>query len=253
MLVYPGQTSIGRWPIMGESGAPKKSQTDKIGLRQHLQKTVDKVLTVQQPVVERHVARTRRRRWEAAPDEVIEALERQYLATVPSTGAAVGGSAAAPGVGAGVAMALSVGEVATFLEASLLFTLSVAEIHGVEVQDVERRRTLLLAVLLGDNGVKIVEKAAERTGKYWGRHVTEKIPIEIIRRANKVLGQHFITKYGTKHGIIVIGRLAPFGIGAAIGGGGNALLGTGVTRAARRAFGPPPDSFGTPTPTGPTG
>ncbi|BCL17345.1 hypothetical protein GCM10017556_50840 [Micromonospora sagamiensis] len=59
-----------------------------------------------------------------------------------------------------------------------------------------------------------------------------------------VLGRNFITKYGTKQGIIVLGRVAPFGIGAVIGGGANAALATLTVKAGRRAFGPPPTSWG---------
>lgn len=58
-----------------------------------------------------------------------------------------------------------------------------------------------------------------------------------------MLGRNFVTRFGTRQGIIVIGRLAPFGIGAAIGGGANAAIGYGVVRACRRAFGPAPSTF----------
>ncbi len=83
-----------------------------------------------------------------------------------TSGAAVGGAAAAPGVGTGAAAAIGVGEIGFFLEASALLSLAVAEVHGLQIDDLERRRTLLLAVLLGDSGVKVVEKAAARTGAH---------------------------------------------------------------------------------------
>jgi hypothetical protein len=70
------------------------------------------------------------------------------------------------------------------------------------------------------------------------------VPLESIRRVNGVLGHIFVTRYGTKQGILVIGRVIPFGIGALIGGGGNYILGSGVVRATRRAFGPPPHDYG---------
>lgn len=206
-------------------------------------KAIDQALAIQQPVVVAHVRRVARNRVDEPPQAIVRALEKHYLSAVSSTGAAVGGTAAVPGVGTKVAAALSVGEVATFLEASALLSLAVAEVHGLTIEEVERRRTLLLAVLLGDSGVKVVEKAAQRTGQHWGRKITTQVPIETIRRMNGVLGRNFVTKYGTKQGIVVIGRLAPFGIGAAIGGGGNALLGRGVISSTRRAFGPAPDEL----------
>jgi len=125
-----------------------------------------------------------------------------------------------------------------FLEVSTLFILAVAEVHGVRIDDPERRRILVLTVLLGDSGAHFVEKAAGRTGKHWGKLLTDAIPMPTIIKINKHLGAQFITKYGTKRGIIVLGRLAPFGIGALIGGAGNAVFGRTVVAGARRAFGP---------------
>jgi hypothetical protein len=67
-----------------------------------------------------------------------------------------------------------------------------------------------------------------------------------LKQINSFVGKNFITKYGTKQGIIVLGRVAPFGIGigigigigAVIGGGANATVAALAVRAARRAFGP---------------
>jgi hypothetical protein len=69
------------------------------------------------------------------------------------------------------------------------------------------------------------------------------VPTATLRQINSVLGNNFITKYGTKQGIIVLGRVAPFGIGAVIGGGANATVAALAVRAARRAFGPAPQSW----------
>lgn len=205
-----------------------------------IMKAVDKALDIHEGAVRRHVQRMRRNRPHASDAELIRALEKQYVATVTASGAAVGASAAAPGVGTGVAAALNVGEFTAYMEATALFVLAVADVHGIPVHDLERRRTLVLAVMLGNGGTQTVEQIAQRAGQHWGRKAVQGIPIETIRAINKVLGRNFVTKYGTKQGIVVLGRAIPFGIGAAIGGGANAAMGTGVTKAARRAFGAPP-------------
>ncbi len=218
-------------------------QEKSSSIRDRLQHELDKSLSVQHQVVARFVDRLRKRRPDATPTDVIHALERQYLTAVTGTGAAIGASAAAPGVGTGIALAMSAGEIVTFFGSSALFCLAVGHVHGVTIENLERRRTLLLAVMLGDSGVNFVEKAAGRTGRHWGKLITRQIPNARIASLNKVLGRWFITKYGTTQGILVLGRIAPFGIGAAIGGAGNALVGRGVIAGARRAFGPPPDEF----------
>ncbi|WP_431886776.1 hypothetical protein [Micromonospora wenchangensis] len=203
---------------------------------------LDKAITLQSPLVRKNIARARQRNPEATPAEVIRNLERMYVSALTGTGAAVGGAAAAPGVGTGVALALSGGEFLTSLQLSALFALSIAEVHGVPIDEVERRRTIVMGIMLGGSGSAIT-KMAERTGQHWGRLIVGQVPGETLRQINKVLGRHFITKYGTKQGIIVLGRVAPFGVGAVIGGGANAALATLAVRAARRAFGPPPRSW----------
>lgn len=205
--------------------------------------TVDKVLSVQQAVVEAHIARVRRSRPDASPAEIIKRLEKQLMAAATSSGAAVGAAAAAPGVGTAAAAALGAGESVAFLETSALFALAVAEIHGIHVSDLERRRTLFLAIMLGEGGTRAFGSVAERTGQHWARHIVQRIPMSQINAINKILGRNFVTKYGTKQGIIVLGRVVPFGIGAIIGGGANAAVASGVVRSARRAFGPAPSAW----------
>ncbi|WP_380283683.1 hypothetical protein [Kitasatospora purpeofusca] len=204
---------------------------------------LDKAIDLQSPLVRKNIARARQRNPEAPPAQVIRNLERMYVSALTGTGAAVGGTAAAPGVGTGVALALSAGEALSSLELSALFALSIAEVHGVPIDELERRRTIVLGVMLGGSGSATISKVAERTGQHWGRQVVAKIPGETLRQINKILGRNFVTKYGTKQGIIVLGRVAPFGIGAVIGGGANAAIASLTVRAARRAFGPPPTSW----------
>ncbi|WP_447002482.1 hypothetical protein ACRAKI_22480 [Saccharothrix isguenensis] len=57
-----------------------------------------------------------------------------------------------------------------------------------------------------------------------------------LHQFNSLLGKNFITKYDAKQGIIVLGRVVPFGISVAIGGDANAL-------ATWRAFSPAPLSW----------
>jgi hypothetical protein len=155
----------------------------------------------------------------------------------------VGAVAALPSVGTGVALAMSGGEVVGFLEATAVYTLAVAEIYGVPVYDIERRRTVLMAVLLGDSATKLVETAAGRSGPYWGKQIVTAIPMARIWQINKVLGRNFVTKWGTRQGMIVLGRVVPFGIGAIIGGTANAVIGKSVITSVRHAYGPAPQGF----------
>jgi len=225
------------------SDALERPVPESSGRGQPILDLLDKAIGMQAPLVRKNIARARQRNPEATPAEVVRTLERMYVSALAGTGAAVGATAAAPAVGTGIALALSAGEFFSSLELSTLFVLSLAEVNGVQLDEIERRRTLVMGILLGESGSTTIGKVAERTGQHWARQLVGKVPTATLKQINKVLGRNFVTKYGTKQGIIVLGRVVPFGIGAVIGGGANATVAALAVRAARRAFGPAPQAW----------
>jgi hypothetical protein len=204
---------------------------------------LDRALALQAPLTERHIDRLRRNRPEASPRQIVGRLNAELRAATISAGVGVGAAAAAPGVGTGVALAMSGTEALAFLNATALYVLARGEVQGVKVDDIEHRRTLVMAIMLGDAGAKGVGKVAQRTGQHWARHLVDAIPMAKINAVNKVLGRHFVTKYGTKQGIVVLGKVVPFGIGAVIGGAANGIFSQGIITASNRAFGPAGESW----------
>ncbi|HOY82943.1 MAG TPA: hypothetical protein PLB92_12480, partial [Rhodoglobus sp.] len=73
---------------------------------------IDRLLTVQRPVVLAHIRSIRRGRPNASPAEIIRTLERRYLTAVTTGGAAVGATAVVPAIGTGTSLALSAVETA---------------------------------------------------------------------------------------------------------------------------------------------
>jgi hypothetical protein len=215
----------------------------RVVLSEVLLRGVEKAIGLQRSPVAGYVARLRRARPEMTPAGVIAVLERRYLAAVTGAGAAVGGVAAVPALGAVLALALSGGEAVVFLQATALFALAVAEVHGIRVEEVERRRALVLAVVVGEHGAMLVEKIAGQTSEHWGKLLPESIPMSSVTAINKTLGSWFVTKYGRGRGFVTMGRVAPLGIGVAIGAGGNRACGRVVVKTSRRVFGPPPANF----------
>lgn len=207
---------------------------------------VDAAVSVSAAEVERFISAARRARTDMGDDDLIRALERSFTGLVATSGAAAGGVAALPAVGTAAGAAVGVVDAGAFTTAAMVYVLAVASVHGIDVEDLERRKALLLAVLIGPGGPRAVERVAGRTGAYWGRQVTEAVPLQVIRRINKVLGHNFVTRYGTKQGIVVIGKMAPFGLGAAIGATGNTVMARMTIKTARAAFGPLPASGVTP-------
>ncbi len=211
---------------------------------------IDRVLSVQRPVVLAHIRSIRARRPDAPPEEIIRILERRYLTAVTSGGALVGASAVLPAVGVGASLALSGVETAGFLEASALYAQSVTEVHGIAVHDPDRARTLVMTMILGSGGVDLVQQFAQQaTGRgagrsaFWGELVTSSLPAAAVAPIADRLKQTFLRRFAATQGANALGRVIPFGVGAAIGGTGNHLLGRKVVAASRTAFGPAPAMF----------
>lgn len=210
---------------------------------------LDRMLTVQRPVVLAHIRSIRRRKPQATPDEIIRTLERRYLAAVTAGGAAVGATAAVPAIGTGASLALSGVETAGFLEASALFAQSVTEVHGIVVDDPDRARALVMTMVLGSAGTELVQQlAGQATGgparsKFWGETITKSVPRAAMGPIADRIKHTFLKRFAVAQGTNVVGRLIPFGIGAVIGGGGNHLLGKQIIRTAREGFGPAPAVF----------
>jgi hypothetical protein len=213
---------------------------------------INAVLSVQRPLVLAHIRAIRRRNPAATPAQVVAILERRFLTAVTSGGAAVGASAAIPGAGFGISLALSGAETAGFLEASALFAQSVTEVHGIALEDPERARTLVMAMILGSAGSDLVKQLAGQaagTGptrsRFWGELVTKNLPKTVVGQVGTRVRKAFVRRFAARQSASVLGRAIPFGIGAVVGGAGNRLLGRRVIASSRTAFGPAPEQFPT--------
>ena len=197
---------------------------------------------VQAPAVEAYVQRLRRANPGASPAEIITKLEKRYLAAVMASGAAVGSAAAFPGIGTIAALSAVAGETVVFLEATALFVLAVAEVHGIPAGHREHRRALVLSVLVGDDSKGAVRDLVGpgRTNGAWLGESTAALPLPVVSQLNNRLLKFFVKRYALKRGAIAFGKMLPMGIGAVIGGGGNRLMGKKIISNARTAFGPPP-------------
>lgn len=208
-----------------------------------LEVALDRAVAIPSGRLHAHVAAVRRRHPDASPAEVIAVLEGEYLHVLEGAGGAVGASAALPGVGTGTAVVLTTGDVAAYLAASAAFALAVASVHGIEVEDVPRRRALLMASLLGSEGTAVVAESAHVSGSQVARTLLTRLPAGTVTRVNRTLGRRLLRHELTRHSGVVIGRILPFGIGAVIGVTGGRALAREVIGGARTAFGPAPQSF----------
>lgn len=209
--------------------------------KQAASKALTKALTFQAPVARSNFERLRRVHPNDTPETLAKRVTTYYLATVTTSGGAMGAAGAVPGGG----IPSAAFDVVAFTEASVLYALTLAEIHGIHPEDIERRRLLVQTVLIGDSAIAALNKGAGRTVPYWGSQIVNKIPMSAVLKANKVLGPRFITKYGTKQGVLVLSKQIPLGLGIGVGAAANQIIGRMIVKTARKVFGPPPATFAT--------
>jgi hypothetical protein len=225
-----------------KSQLPATVDENPSGAARVLSQIIERGSRVQGPAVKAYVDRLRQGNPDAVPAEIVTKLEKQYLAAVMASGAAVGSAAAVPGIGTLAALSAVAGETVVFLEATALFVLAVAEVHGIPADHRERRRALVLSVLVGEDSKHAIADliGPGRTKGAWLSDGAATLPLPAVSQLNSRLLRYFVKRYTLRRGAIMFGKLLPVGIGAVVGGVGNRLMGKRIIKHARTAFGPPP-------------
>lgn len=169
------------------------------------------------------------RRGDRTPAQAIDALDAWFLrgqavdagvraaaTTVPLVGAASG--AAEPG------------EPVASLRRTMVYLLALADLHGVDLGDPQRRATLVAAVLLGDEGARLASEAVTTQGGRWARGLASTAPVARLAGGNPLLG-------------MLVHKIVDGGMAVALASGGEAVRARAVVSQARRAFGAPPEQF----------
>lgn len=216
--------------VFDQDGRPKS----------HIARGIERAVEVQRPIVLANIRRLQRRHPEASAADLVKILEHHYLAAVAGGGAAVGATAVVPAVGTAAALGLSAAATVGFLEATALYAQSVAELHGIRLQDPERSRTVVMAIMLGEEGTAMMAQLSK--GQPWGSALGG-ASSGMLGGLGATIRRQFMRKMLARQGSVIIGRALPLGIGAVIGGAGNYTMGRSVIKAAHRAFGDVPQSF----------
>ena len=156
-------------------------------------------------------------------DERVAALTDAFARELAATGAVAGGTAAVPGIGTATAVASNAGEIGWFALRVSDLILAIAAVHGHTTASVEQRRAWLLSILAfgGDASSEFASVAATITRSGLGAKATEVVSSEWLGTINRTIAKTLLKRWGARRSAIVLGRLLPFGIGAAIGGTTN--------------------------------
>ncbi|MBB4736372.1 hypothetical protein [Micrococcus cohnii] len=215
------------------------------------QKTVLRAMKLQRPLVVANLRRLHENHPDESPAQLADRLSDQYLNTVTGAGAAVGGTAIIPGIGTIAALGLSGVAVIGFLEATALYAQSIAELHGITTEDPQRAEALVMAVMLGEDGRKMLKEFAgsQRGGaaaSLGGPGALNALTATGGGMSDMVMNQlkkKFMRKVLVRQGAGLFGRAVPFGVGAVIGGVGNRSMGKSVIASAQNLFGPVPQTL----------
>ncbi|BBU21775.1 hypothetical protein [Mycobacterium xenopi] len=230
----------GTGPTPDPSSATK-AERPKLSTRA-LAQVIERSARLQGPAAQAYVARLRRANPDATPAQIAAKLEKRYLAAVTGSGAAVGSAALFPGIGTLTALSAAAGETVVFLEATALFVLALAEVYRVPADHRERRRALVLAVLVGDDSRRAAADliGPGRATGGWLSDGLASLPLPAVSQLNSRLLKYLVRRYTLRRSALVFGKMLPVGVGALIGGVGNRMAGKKIVRNARKAFGPPP-------------
>jgi len=212
--------------------------TSRSGRPTALERALDKAIAIPASRIEERVARMRRDRPGADAAELVEMAGARFRRDAGLSSGAVGASAAIPAISTGAAAALTVGQSAAFIASAVTYVLTVAEIQGVHVVDTERRRALVLSALLGKEGSEAVQGQLGLSSMFWAAQLLMQMPLPSVKSINAHLIKRVAKRSAAKGGALALGRLLPFGIGAAIGWSGGRALANQVIEGAQAALGP---------------
>lgn len=240
-------STIGRYASGKVKDLALKSALDENGEpTEGFEKALSTVLAVQRPLVLKNIQRMAAKHPGESPERLAERLGQQYLTTVTGAGAAVGGTAIVPGIGTVAALGLSGAAVVGFMEATALYAQSLAELHGITMQDPQRAQALVMALMLGDDAKELLREAAAKAGRPYdpqsslnalaGTASGTGISAFVVDRLKRT----FMRKMRLRQGAGFVGRAVPFGVGAVIGGVGNRAMGKAVMENAAELFSPLP-------------
>ncbi len=204
---------------------------------------IDQASRLQAPAVAKYVAKLRAAHPDDTPEMLIRRLERRFLVTVTGTGGAAGATAAVPGVGTIAALGTVGAESVVFMEASALYALAVADVHGIPIEERELRRVLVLTAVLGDAGLGALRTTVGAKNANLMSLKRNPLQVPTLNNLNQQLMKMFTKRFLAKRAPLMLGTLLPAGIGLVVGAGGNRALGKSVIRNTRQAFGPAPAAW----------
>lgn len=229
---------------------PKKLQEETGVAGRMLIKALDTAMGWQTSAISGYVQQLHARNPRETPAQIQGRIDDHFLALVTGSGGAAGGAAVIPGVGFVTGLGAVALESVVFLEIAAWHTLASASLRGIDIEEEERRRSLVLVTLMGASGTALVAAAMgdeplrkRAPAKDPAASLIARLGIPQLRGLNKALIKQAQKRIAKSARLAVIGKLMPMGIGAVVGAGANRKIGKTLLERARLALGPIPATW----------
>lgn len=213
---------------------------------------LDRAVGMQTSLIANYVTRLRRKHPEESPTQLQRRIDRHFMRLSTASGAGVGATAAVPGVGFIAATAAVGAESLVFLDAAAFHTMASAHLRGADISDPERRRALILVVLLGAKGSAIVDTfvgdaaADDQARRLPTTQLLNRFSVPTLASINSRLLRSAVTRIGRRLTRGWLGKIMPLGIGAVAGTVANRKLAGDLIDNTGVSLGAPPARFETP-------
>ncbi|EPD29456.1 hypothetical protein [Gleimia europaea] len=211
-----------------------------------IQDVIDAMIDVPTSRIENKVNQLRAKNPGATPADIQEIVTKQFRKLAATTSGAAGAAAAVPGLGTAAALGLSSAQLTGFVSEAGYYVLTLAHIHGIALEDKEKRRLLVLTALMGEQGEEIATSQFGFTTltalKGYASDVQRQTINQVNRKLTKMAAKR-AARTGTK---AMLGRLMPYGIGAGLGWVIGRSMAGNVIDGALNALGTPPPTFSYP-------
>ena len=141
-----------------------------------------------------------------------------------------------PGIGTLLSLGSIAGESVVLLEACGLYALASAQLHGINIDDEQRRRTIILTAVSGASGNELVQALTEDGA------LTSIKSLRGLKNAsgkdllavNSMLGRIAFKQMRKRFGGALVRKILPFGVGAVLGARANRKIADGMISQVRR-------------------
>lgn len=234
-------------------GSDAKSLHERAGVSGRMFiNSLDKAVQIQTQAIENYVKWVRGNNPDASPTQIQRIIDTHFKNLVSGAGGSAGAAAAVPGIGFVTGAAAIGAESLVFIDAAAFYTMASAHLRGIDIRDAERRRALVLVVLLGSTGTALVDAFVGDLGKEdpgSTASIVARFSAPKLSTVNNKLAGMAIKKVTGDMRKAWIGKIMPLGIGAVLGTIANRKLAGKVIDNTRSSMGPIPTSFPDPTPT----